>query len=61
MSKASFLKFLHENISHNGTEWTSHGCTFHLLIVLPLEHKAGTGQAAGTGLANLSFMMLMTG
>ena len=34
-----------EDVGHFGTEWTSHGCTFHLLIILPLGHKAGTLQA----------------
>ena len=45
VSKASFSNLFHEYVCHNGTEWTSHGCTLHLLIVLPLKDKAGTGQA----------------
>ena len=33
------FKFLHVYVSYNGADWRTHGCSFQLFMVLPLEEE----------------------
>ena len=40
-----YFKLFHEDVSYEGANGGTHGCTLDLFIILPLEEEVGVGQA----------------